>query len=46
MTYRARKTKTSVQTPAGSTAALLPNASKAVRMTRTVVQPWYSENGR
>ncbi len=40
MTYKARKAKTSVQTPAGSTAALLPNASKAVRTTRTVVQPW------
>lgn len=39
-TYRARKTKTSVQTPARWVAALTPNASKAVRMTRTVVQPW------
>jgi hypothetical protein len=45
-TYRARKTKTFVQMPAGWSWALTPNASKAVRMTRTVVQPWYREKGR
>jgi len=37
---RARKTKIFVQIPAGSTRAFTPNASKAVRRMRTVVNPW------
>jgi hypothetical protein len=45
-TYKARNTKIFVQTPAFSSTALLPNASNKVRTTKTVVQPWYKENGR
>jgi hypothetical protein len=38
--YSARKTKTFVQTPAGSFRALIPKASNPVSTTRIVVQPW------
>lgn len=44
--YNPRKTKTLVQIPALWSSALTPKASKAVRMTKTVVHPWYKENGR
>jgi hypothetical protein len=40
MTYKPKKTKDLVKIPAFVVAALTPNASKAVRMTKTVVQPW------
>jgi hypothetical protein len=37
--YRARNTKTFVQTPGGCAKASTPKASKAVSTTRIVVQP-------
>ena len=46
MTYRAKKTKTLVKTPALWVRASTPNASKAVKRTRTVVQPCHREKGR
>lgn len=39
-TYSAKNTKTFVHTPGWCFAAFTPNASNAVRITRTVVQPW------
>ena len=42
----ARKTNSFVKTPALCVSALTPNASKVVRKTSTVVQPWYNENGK
>lgn len=39
-TYRARKTKTLVQTPSRCSNEFIPKASKALRTTRTVVHPW------
>jgi hypothetical protein len=39
VTHKARNTKTLVQTSAGRVSALTPNASNAVKTTRTVVHP-------
>ena len=42
----ARKTNSFVKTPALCISVLTPNASKVVRKTSTVIQPWYNKNRR